>query len=112
MPLIAILGERRSILGRVPLVRDGAGGFLTEKISAGSLALPQNEAQGSFSGPATGKRDKGDARDRHRNGQPGMGQLHTPAYRRLFDHYPDAGSEPLCRGFAIGRSIYGDPARR
>ena len=41
-----------------------------------------------------------------------MGQLHTRAYRRLFDHYPDAGSEPLCRGFAIGRSIYGEPARR
>ena len=31
---------------------------------------------------------------------------------RLAESFAAAASEPLCRGFAIGRSIYGDPARR
>jgi 5-dehydro-2-deoxygluconokinase len=30
----------------------------------------------------------------------------------LAESFAAAASEPLCRGFAIGRSIYGDPARR
>lgn len=32
--------------------------------------------------------------------------------RELAESFAAAASEPLCRGFAIGRSIYGDPARR
>ena len=31
---------------------------------------------------------------------------------RLVESFAAAASEPLCNGFAIGRSIYGDPARR
>jgi 5-dehydro-2-deoxygluconokinase len=31
---------------------------------------------------------------------------------RLAESFAAAASEPLCRGFAIGRSIYGEPARR
>ncbi len=31
---------------------------------------------------------------------------------KLAESFAAAASEPLCRGFAIGRSIYGDPARR
>jgi 5-dehydro-2-deoxygluconokinase len=31
---------------------------------------------------------------------------------RLAESFAAASSEPLCRGFAIGRSIYGEPARR
>jgi 5-dehydro-2-deoxygluconokinase len=30
----------------------------------------------------------------------------------LAESFAAAASEPLCNGFAIGRSIYGDPARR
>jgi 5-dehydro-2-deoxygluconokinase len=30
----------------------------------------------------------------------------------LVESFAAAASEPLCNGFAIGRSIYGDPARR
>ncbi len=30
----------------------------------------------------------------------------------LVEFFAAAASEPLCNGFAIGRSIYGDPARR
>jgi 5-dehydro-2-deoxygluconokinase len=31
---------------------------------------------------------------------------------KLVESFAAAASEPLCRGFAIGRSIYGEPARR
>ena len=31
---------------------------------------------------------------------------------RLAESFAAAASEPLCRGFAIGRSIYGEPGRR
>ena len=31
---------------------------------------------------------------------------------KLAESFSAAASEPLCRGFAIGRSIYGEPARR
>jgi 5-dehydro-2-deoxygluconokinase len=31
---------------------------------------------------------------------------------RLVESFAAAASEPLCNGFAIGRSIYGGPARR
>jgi 5-dehydro-2-deoxygluconokinase len=31
---------------------------------------------------------------------------------KLAESFAAAASEPLCRGFAIGRSIYGDPGRR
>ncbi|MDQ3590510.1 MAG: DUF2090 domain-containing protein, partial [Actinomycetota bacterium] len=31
---------------------------------------------------------------------------------KLVESFVAAASEPLCNGFAIGRSIYGDPARR
>jgi 5-dehydro-2-deoxygluconokinase len=30
----------------------------------------------------------------------------------LAESFAAAASEPMCRGFAIGRSIYGEPARR
>ncbi len=31
---------------------------------------------------------------------------------KLAESFAAAASEPLCRGFAIGRSIYGEPGRR